>query len=351
MRVLIVDDSVVFRSQIRAALEGQQGIEIAGTASNGRAALLRLQQLSVDLVTLDMEMPERGGLETIREIRKARFPVRILAFSAHTTRGSEQALEALAAGADDFVPKPSGGDLSVANAAGRIREQLLPKILQFLLPAGATSAVAPVPRVAEQARPKYLKKEVQTFLPEVLLIGSSTGGPPALELLLKGIASPPRCPVLITQHMPPVFTASLARRLEQSTGVPAKEAAQRESLKNQIYVAPGDFHLTVHRSGRDAILEIDKGPQRNSVRPAVDILFESAAKAYANKAMAFVLTGMGEDGLVGCRAIKGAGGGVMIQNRESCVVFGMPGAVFADGCYDDMGDLAAMNAVVKRMLA
>jgi two-component system, chemotaxis family, protein-glutamate methylesterase/glutaminase len=357
MNILIVDDSVVFRSQIRAALDGQPFVESMSVAGNGKVALQRLAQGSIDLVTLDMEMPEMSGLETIREIRKAKFPVRIIVFSSHTRAGSEQALEALHLGADDFTSKPSGEGLTVANAAERIRLQLLPKVLQFAKPAIAAAhglippaVAAAVPQVQKPAHPQYDHKDLSTFLPAAIVIGCSTGGPPALERILMSLPRPCRVPILIAQHMPPVFTQSLARRLGSLTAMEAGEAVHNAAiLPNRIYVAPGDFHFTVKKSGDDVIACLDKNPPRNSVRPSVDPLFETAAKVYGPRCMGVILTGMGEDGLIGCRAIKRASGGVIIQDKATSVVFGMPGAVFHDGCFDEIGPLEKINSVLRRM--
>lgn len=353
MNVLIVDDSVVFRSQIRAALDGQPFIDSMAVANNGKIALQRLAQGSVDVVTLDMEMPEMSGIETIREIRKAKFPVRIIVFSAHTPSGSEKALEALAAGADDFAAKPSGDDVNIANAAEKIRTQLLPKIRQFApsIVQGPAPASTSAPVARAQAN-RYEKRDLTTFLPSVIVIGSSTGGPPALEQVLRALPRPLRVPILIAQHMPPVFTQSLAKRLSEHMGIVGQEAIHDEPIRpNRVYVAPGDFHFTVQKRGDEVIACLDKSPHRNSVRPSVDSLFETAAKVYGPRCMAVILTGMGEDGLLGCRAIKRASGGVMIQDKESSVVFGMPGAVMSDGCYDEIGALAKINEVLRRMVA
>ncbi len=356
MRVLIVDDSVVFRSQIRAALNGQEFIETIAVANNGKIALQKLAQGAIDLITLDMEMPEMSGIETIRAIRKANYPVRIIVFSSHTRAGSEMALEALVAGADDFTAKPAGEDVNITNAAEKIRSQLLPKILQFKAPS-PEDTIRPAPSVARApaAQPPshviYEKRNLSTFLPSVLLIGSSTGGPPAIERLLAGLKPPFRIPILIVQHMPAVFTASLAKRLGATLGIEAGEAVHNQPiLANRLYVAPGEFHFTVQKNGDAIVAQLDKTPQRNSVRPCVDSLFETAVDVYSSRCMAVILTGMGEDGLLGCRAVKRAGGGVMIQNKESCVVFGMPGAVFKDGCYDDMGEPEQIKQVIGRML-
>lgn len=359
MRILVVDDSVVFRSQIRASLEGDARVQVVGTANNGKIALQRLSQGSVDLITLDMEMPEMGGIETIKEIKRLKIPVRIIVFSSHTTRGSEAALEALACGADDFVSKPTGENINMENAAARIKAELLPKIYQFLNEAErlaenkksiATAPVLTSTPVVPSSKTEYIKRDIDTFIPDVIVIGSSTGGPPALEAVLTGISKPLRCPIFITQHMPPVFTASLGRRITEHTGIEAAEAKNGETVvSNRIYIAPGDYHMSIVAAIGKKTIKLDQGPPRNSVRPAVDFLFETAVAAYGAKTMGIILTGMGEDGLIGCKAIKKTGGGVMIQDKESCVVFGMPGAVFQEQAFDKIGGLNQINAVIKRM--
>jgi two-component system chemotaxis response regulator CheB len=349
---LIVDDSVVFRSAIKTALEGAAGIEVTGVANNGKIAIQKLTQSTVDLITLDMEMPEMGGVETIREIKKLGFKTRIIVFSAHTTSGSEAALDALIAGADDFIAKPNGGEGGIQSATDRIRNELLPKIMQFAAKSQSKPGMAANTLSSKAAIPNrsYAPRDVYTFRPGVIVIGTSTGGPPALERVLLNLPNPCRLPILIVQHMPPVFTASLAKRLKDITGIEAAEGKEGEELlPNRIYVAPGDYHMSVAKRGNQLQIALDKSPPRNSVRPSVDVLFETVTEHFAGRTMAFVLTGMGEDGLIGGRAIKEKGGGLMIQDRASCVVFGMPGAIFAEGFQDSVGSLVEINEVIKKM--
>ncbi len=380
MRVLVVDDSVVFRSQISAALGGIPGVVVAGTAPNGSIALQKLSQLSVDLVTLDVEMPDQDGIQVLKEIRKAGFPVRVIMFSSQTSRGADKTLEALVSGADDFVAKPGGAGLTPENAPEVIRQALMPKVMQFMresgagasgfqgetAPTSASGSLFSVPSVStsqvETRRPFATSQApatvsqsrsvmLETFIPDVIVIASSTGGPAALDLVFSQIQGPVGVPILIAQHMPPVFTASLAKRLGDVTGIPSREAKNGEVLSaNQIYVAPGDFHLSIEGIWPGIVkTKLDQAPQRNSVRPAADYLFEAAAKVFGRKCMGVVLTGMGEDGCVGAQAIKDAGGAIMIQNQESCVVFGMPGAVHRLGLFDGQGTPAEIGGCLKRM--
>lgn len=350
VRVLVVDDSVVFRTQIRAALEQSPQIEVAGSANNGKIAIQKLEQLSVDVVTLDMEMPEMDGPATIREIRSRGFPVRILIFSSRTQRGSEAALQALSLGADDFLAKvDSTQSKDSHNPADAIAKELIPKVLQFRDSGKLACQSIQAPESTKRnASPK--KRSLTGFMPAAIVIGSSTGGPQALESILSTLGGPLRIPIFIAQHMPPVFTASLAKRIKERSGIECAEGQEMESIiHNKIYVAPGDFHMNIVKMGDKNRISLSKSPQRNSVRPAVDYLFESAAAVYGKDLMSFVLTGMGEDGLQGCRSIKEAGGGLAIQDKESCIVFGMPGAIFQNDLQDEILTLEQINQMIKAM--
>lgn len=350
MKVLVVDDSVVFRSQITSALATVPGIEIVGTASNGRIALQRLEQQSIDLITLDMEMPEMDGMETLKALRAKNHQVKVIVFSSQTLRGAEKALDALHAGADDVVAKPSGDSLNFETALEAVKTSLLPKVIQFIDQRMNTSR-AENPKNDPQTDLNSLQTEqkhhrapaklnLSSLAPQIIVIASSTGGPTALETIFAKIPGPYKVPILIAQHMPPVFTQILAKRLGDLTGVQAKEAINGEAIKsNNIYVAPGDFHLRVQRVNGYFFTHIAQDNQRNSVRPAADFLFESAAETYGGKVLGVVLTGMGDDGCDGAKAIKRMTGGIIIQNKESSTVFGMPGAIFEAGAFDEIGDL------------
>ncbi|MFZ9596011.1 MAG: chemotaxis-specific protein-glutamate methyltransferase CheB [Bdellovibrionia bacterium] len=365
MKVFIVDDSSVFRTQISKALADVEGIEVVGTASNGKLALQKLSLMNVDVVTLDMEMPEISGREVIKEMKLRGIHSRVIIFSAQSAQGAESALIALNEGADDFVPKPTGSFSSIDEVAELIRKSLVPKIQQFVSKFGRNSNTRMVQSNSSPALPAFSsplsvarsspsalpKKELSKFQPSVLVIGSSTGGPAALDKIFSGLKEPVNVPILITQHMPPVFTASLAKRLAEVSGIPAAEARSGEFLEpNRIYVAPGDFHMLLRlQDSRPAIL-VTKDAQRNSVRPAVDYLFETAAQVFSHRCLGLVLTGMGEDGLAGSIEIRKKGGAVMIQDEESCVVFGMPGAIYHANEYDSMGSLEVITAKLNRLI-
>lgn len=336
LKVLIVDDSAVFRSQIRAALENEADIEVVGFATNGRMACDVLKTKKVDVMTLDLEMPIMGGLDTLKELSQQEARPHVLVFSAHTKSGAEATLSALQLGASDFLLKPTLDSNSAQTPAEVIKSILLPKISLFkdkIAPVNTT--VRPVVQTTVSRFPKL---NLASFNPSIVVLASSTGGPAALERLFTLMRPPLNCPMLIAQHMPPIFTAALAERLQRVSGIEVVEATQNMPLvKGKVYVAPGDYHMRVKMVSNAPTVILDQEPLRNSVRPAADYLFESVTEIYNNSTLGIVLTGMGADGKDGAVAVKKAGGGVFIQDKESCIVFGMPGAVYQENAFDKMG--------------
>ena len=358
MRVMIVDDSVIFRSQLKNCIDGEEGISVVATAANGKIALEKLEQVSCDLIILDLEMPELSGIEFLEQFKKKKFKQHIIIFTAFSVSAAEELIATLNAGASDFVSKPTSG-LSFEEAIEGIRRELLPKILQFketfksTHPASGLSSDRSSDQVLNPiTTPKI---NLQNFKPRVVVIGSSTGGPTALDKIFtyfKGHI--PRVPILIAQHMPAEFTAALASRLAYVSGIPASEGRSGEVIRpGHIYVAPGDYHMSIQKTsgGASTIIRLDQEPKRNSVRPAVDFLFEAAAKYFGASTAGFVLTGMGCDGRDGAVAIKKAMGAMMIQTQESCVVWGMPGAVHAAGAFDGEGNLEECAQVLLKMVS
>jgi len=345
IKLLIIDDSVLFRSQIQLALKDVQEIEIVGTASNGRIAIDKMKEQQIDICTLDVEMPILDGIETLREMKNLGIKTKAVMFSSLTVTGAEKTLEAMSLGAIDFVPKPVVDDCQLS-PSHKIRESLLPKILGI---SGTNEKVIPQKTITTE-RSRYIW---ELFYPEILVIASSTGGPNALVEFFSLMKETLPYPVLITQHMPPIFTASLAERLGAYSGKVSKEAVQGEILKpNQIYVAPGNHHMSLVGDKKNPQISLDQGSMRNYVRPCADFLFESAAELYGKNTLGIVFTGMGRDGLEGSKAIKTKRGAVLIQNEESCVVFGMPGAVFEEGYFDFSGspeELAFKTLSISRV--
>ena len=339
IRVLVVDDSVVIRRLVCHALEEDPLIEVVGIAANGAAALSRIPQLNPDVLTLDIEMPELDGLALLKQLRP-RYPnLRVVMFSTLTDRGASATLEALALGADDYVTKASNaGSLDVS--LGNLRRELVPKIHQFF---SADTRHPP----AMETSPQIARGATRA---DVIAIGISTGGPSALATLIPQLPADLRAPVLIVQHMPPLFTRLLAERLDASTKLEVREGVAGDPVvPGRIYVAPGDFHMRVIKGRRGLELHLDQEPPLNSCRPAVDALFASVADAYGSAAVGAVLTGMGQDGLDGAARLKARGASVYVQDEATSVVWGMPGSVAGAGLADAVLPLSGIaGALVRR---
>ncbi|HUX69771.1 MAG TPA: chemotaxis response regulator protein-glutamate methylesterase [Cellulomonadaceae bacterium] len=340
IRVLVVDDSVVVRRLVTDALSGAPDIEVVGSAANGRIALTKVDQLAPDVVTMDIEMPEMDGIEAVRALRASGRRLPIIMFSTLTDRGAVATLDALGAGASDYVTKPANVG-SVQESLARVADQLLPKI-RALVPVpglGVTQGRARASLSATGARsvpapvtPVTTRDEPTGRVVRAVIIGSSTGGPEALSRVLTGLAAPLPVPVLVVQHMPPLFTRQLAARLDrQGPSTVVEAVGGEEMVPGTVYIAPGDFHLEVRRSARGASTVLTQTPPVNFCRPSVDVMFRSAERAFGGDLLAVVLTGMGSDGRAGCAGIVEAGGTVVVQDEATSVVWGMPGAVATAG--------------------
>jgi two-component system chemotaxis response regulator CheB len=352
IRVLVVDDSVVIRRLVTHALEEDPDLEVVGAASNGVIALQRIPFMNPDVVTLDIEMPEMDGLETLRHLRRLHPHLRVIMFSTLTERGAEATLTALSLGADDYVTKVANGG-SLDRSLLRLREELVPKIRQFFrTPAEASAAPAlKRPTLAPAFAPaSSAVRNAPKLIPRVLVIGVSTGGPAALGRVLPTLPEGFPLPILIVQHMPPVFTKLLAERLNSTCRLPAVEASQGEPVRRgTIYLAPGDFHMKVTSNGNEVRIALDQTAPLNSCRPAVDALFSSVADVYGGAAIATVMTGMGQDGLRGVQLLKALGAGVLVQDDASSVVWGMPGAVATAGLADQVLPLDELIPAIVRL--
>ena len=339
IRVLIVDDAVVIRKIVSDVLAGDPEIEIVGTAANGRIALQKLTQVNPDLVTLDVEMPEMDGLQTLKALRVTHPRLPVIMFSTLTERGASSTIEALTLGASDYVTKPANVG-SVGVAQQRVKEQLIPKIKSLC---AATTVVAkPAVAPAPVARPTAGAPRAWTWpaagvtsQPEIIAIGVSTGGPNALAEIIPNLPGDFPVPIVIAQHMPPMFTKFLADRLNAQSPLEVREAAGGEVLQpGSVFIAPGDHHMVLRRSGTRIVTALNHDPPENSCRPAVDVLFRSVHDVYRDNVLAVVLTGMGQDGLHGCEVIKQGGGSVIVQDEATSVVWGMPGFVARAGLAD-----------------
>lgn len=358
LRVLVVDDSVVVRRMVTDALAADPGVEVVGTAANGKIALSKLSQVKPDAVTLDIEMPIMDGLETLVELRKTHPKLPVVMFSTLTERGAKATLDALSLGASDYVTKPSNTG-SVTVALQRISDELIPK-LRALCPGfgSATPLARPVPGSAGGATAPAPSAPVKVRAPrttspgrvDLVAIGISTGGPNALAELLPRLPSSFPVPVVIVQHMPPLFTKLLAERLDGKCSLSVREATSNALLSpGTVWVAPGDQHMLVERQGAGAgRIRLTSSPQENSCRPAVDPLFRSVAATYGPNALGVIMTGMGQDGLRGSEEVIAAGGSIVTQDEASSVVWGMPGFVVRAGLADAVVDLQGLAAEITK---
>jgi two-component system chemotaxis response regulator CheB len=336
IRALVVDDAVVVRRMVSDVLAEDPDIEVVGTAANGRIGLQKITQVNPDIVTLDVEMPELNGLETLKAIRQTHPTLPVIMFSTLTARGASETLEALSLGASDYVTKPANVG-SVNLAQQRIRDELIPKVKALCKhEEAAPRVVEPPPRLrlvndprpaARSAMPPPLVARPAASV-DIVTIGVSTGGPNALAVLLPALPKSFSVPIVLVQHMPPMFTKLLAERLDSQSELHVVEAAGGEALQpGWVYIAPGNFHMVIQRKGTSVVTALNQLPPENSCRPAVDPLFRSVSQVYGAHTLGLVLTGMGQDGLRGAEDIRAAGGHVLVQDEATSVVWGMPGFV------------------------
>jgi len=352
IRVMVVDDSVVIRRLVTMALENDPTIEVAGTASNGVIGLQRIPQFNPDVVTLDIEMPDMDGLEMLRRIRREYPRLRVIMFSTLTERGAAKTLEALTLGADDYVTKVSN-EGSLDRSMASLREEMLPKIKQFFRWTTPTTTAVQTAAASVSAAPLIWRdtssQQVTKVRPKVVVIGVSTGGPTALGEILPTMPADFPLPILIVQHMPPLFTRLLAERLNSTCRLQVQEASQGDAIEpGRILIAPGDFHMKLVSNNGKISVNLDQSPRQNSCRPAVDALFASTGEVYGGAALAVILTGMGQDGLRGTGILQAQGANIIAQDEASCVVWGMPGAVVNAGLVDRV---LPLNEVVPAIVS
>jgi two-component system chemotaxis response regulator CheB len=341
IRVLVVDDSAFMRRVIGEAIASQPDLELAGVAFNGLDALLKVEQLNPDVVTLDVEMPEMDGLTALRHLM-ARYPRPVIMLSSLTQEGAATTLRALTIGAVDFVAKPSG---SISLDFHRVREELLHKVR---VAAGAriqARLVAPPP-VAAATRPRPAP---YTAFDRLVVIGSSTGGPRALGTVVPALPCDGHTAYVVVQHMPAGFTKSLAERLDSTSSLTVQEASDGQRLSaDTVLVAPGDRHLRLTPSGS---VELDDGPRVHGVRPSVDVTLGTIGSQFAARSVVAILTGMGQDGATGAASVHRAGGYVLAEDESTCVVWGMPRAVVELGAADKVVPLDAMAQAITIAIA
>lgn len=343
IRVLVVDDSAFIRRALIMMFNGNPDIQVIDVASNGEMALALVKELRPDVVTLDVKMPVMDGLSALERIMKE-CPTPVIMLSSLTEKGGDNTLKALELGAVDFVDKSSaGGQMDIATlASGLIAKIMIAARVDVGKLKGAEDE-----RSSSPGTPVLTAKRET----EVVLIGASTGGPPALQAVLTKIPENIPCPILIVQHMPVGFTASLADRLNRLCALAVKEAVDDEPIRRgTAYIAPAGMHLKLKRLGGELRIRLDHLPEDTLHRPSVDVLLESAAEICGRKTLAIVLTGMGRDGASGAQAIKNAGGRIFVESEESSIVFGMPKAVMDSVCVDGVVPLEAVVDTLIKMI-
>ena len=362
IRVLVIDDSVTYRKIVRDALAVAPGIEVVGTAANGKIALAKIQQLQPDVLTLDLEMPEMDGLEFLRQLRQSDSDVGAIVLSGTSTHGANATMTALELGAFDFVAKPTGS--TTEENLRMLRQELSPrlktlarkrqvhKILHGHGPPPSVGIVPPPsPDENNVARRMCRIADARPRNVELVVVGISTGGPQALNRMLPQFEADLPVPVLIVQHMPPVFTKSLAKDLDKRCSLTVSEAVDGQPVSaGHILIAPGGNQMKVVREGEEATVRITDDPPENSCRPSVDYLFRSVTRAYGSNAVGVIMTGMGNDGAQGCRQLKQRGAAIIAQDEASCVVFGMPREPILEGIVDVVAPLDEIATEIVRLV-
>ena len=336
IKVLVVDDSTVMRKLISDILKNDPQIEVIDTAKTGKEAIEKAKNLKPDVITLDIEMPEMDGITALKILRKEVPQTKVIMFSSLTQEGAKATIESLALGAYDFVPKPS--TKSFLESVKKIEQDLIPKI----------KSVVPLKKIKLIYKPIQITPKIKKGIYKVCGIGVSTGGPQTLLKILPKLPPNFPAPILIVQHMPPLFTKQLAERLNSLSRLRVKEAEEGEFVKDGVvYIAPGDYHMKIKKENSLIKIKLHQGPPRNFCRPSVDELFESLAEVYNGKTLALILTGMGNDGKEGAKKIKEKGGVVLAQDAESSIVFGMPKAVIEEGLADEVINLSKISERLK----
>ncbi len=363
IRVLVVDDSAVSQRMLSDVINGEADMHVCGVASSGAAALARLAVDLPDLITLDVEMPELDGVETLKRIRKSYPSVPVVMVSSFTERGAQITIQALIAGANEYCTKPSKTS-GLEDSRSKIRAELIPKIRQIIFGPSRSHSVLPLPADAPRdrfstgvapamsggARDNAVGPANASFdgLIDVVAVGVSLGGPAALVELVSALPPKLPVPVLIVQHMPAAFTRALAERLSALGGLSVVEAADQDEITpGKVWIAPGDYHMEVVRTRNGTRLRTHQGPLENSCRPAADVLFRSVADVYGSHALGVVMTGMGYDGLRGAMRMRECGAKIIAQDEATSSAWGMAGAVVRAGLADKVLPLKALGAEIE----
>ncbi len=352
VRVLIVDDSLVIRGFIARALDSDPAFKVVATASNGQFAVDSLRRTPADVVILDIEMPVMDGLTAIPKLKEIDPAVQIVMASTLTQRNAEISIKAMSLGATDYLPKPSAREMAVP---GEFQRNLREKVRALGAIAWSKNVRQTPQRTttgfssAPAEKKKITLRPMPITKPDVIAIGSSTGGPQALFEVIKSIGAGLSQPIVITQHMPPAFTTILADHISKQCGVLCAEAKDGEVLRaGNYYVAPGDFHMLIVKKPEGPTVRLVKDPPENFCRPAVDPMLRSLVEVYGGRILTVILTGMGQDGMKGGEAVVNAGGAVIAQDEATSVVWGMPGAVAVAGLCSSLMPIGEIGAMVRQ---
>ena len=351
-RVMVVDDSAIARGIVTRTLEEETDIKVVASVSNGLMALKTIGRQEIDVVVLDIEMPELDGLAALPRLLEMKPDLKVIMVSSASQRDADISLKTMAMGAADYVAKPKAG----LGGAESFRVELVNKVRAHGVCATEVSKKKPEPAppptaTKVQANPAapIVRSTFKAFRPDAIAIGSSTGGPQALAEVLKDLNPGLTQPILVTQHMPATFTALLGEHMTRYSGRLAAEARDGEPLeKGRIYIAPGGKHMQVKRSGAQYHVEIKDGPLVNRHKPSVDVLFRSVAKFGGKNAVGIIMTGMGDDGARGLKEMQDEGASTVAQDEKSCVVFGMPREAIALGAADKIMSLDGISAEIMR---
>jgi two-component system chemotaxis response regulator CheB len=353
LKVVVIDDSIIFRKFVRDALEGISGIEVVGIASDGLQGLEKVRRLQPDMVTLDVEMPNMDGITFLRHLKQEKIFTKVVMLSSITEAGAKVTLDALNEGAFDFIAKPNAQNLelnlSILKNALQVRVEAIRASLGNVSQASSSSLskqeTARVP-VAAVAKP-LIKSSLGKQPAAVVTIGISTGGPQALRTMIPMLPAKLSVPMLIVQHMPPVFTKSMAQSLDAVTQNKVQEAQHGEQvLAGHIYIAPGGKQMRIKKDVDRVFIEITDDPPENSCKPAVDYLFRSVLDCYGNRTLGVIMTGMGNDGTAASRMIVQGGGRLLAQDAASCTVYGMPRMITEEGIIEESVPLDKMAAAI-----
>ncbi len=348
-RVLVVNDSAVMCRLVTESLAGDPALEVVGTAADGKLAVAAAKLLRPDLVLLDVEMPEMDGLQALSALRAQDPSIRTIMLSRFTRRGASVTVDALLRGADDHFYLPES-TASPATTIANLREALVPQIKALCF---QSPRVKPADVASQTVAPPAIKPIVSPIRKpiEIVVIGVSTGGPQALSQVMMSFPADWPTPIVIVQHMPPMFTKLLAGQLANRTAMEVSEAAEGDVLQaGHAWIAPGDYHTELIRDDQSVKVRLTQSLHQNCCRPSVDVLFRSVAATHGASALAVVLTGMGQDGLRGCEAIRAAGGQVLAQDEASSVVWGMPGAVAKAGLANQVLPLGQIGSEITRIV-